>query len=69
MALERKNVPTATILTDAFASYGKGLAKMQGMEELPTIVIQHPVASRPEDELRNRMRRVYSEVLAALVLK
>ena len=69
MALEKRNVPTATFLTDAFASYGQGLAKMQGMAALPTVVIPHPVASRPNEELMAKVRRVYSEVLAALVLK
>lgn len=66
MALERRNVPTATFLTDAFASYGRGLAKMQGMPELPTIVIPHPIAGRPTDELREKVRAVYNQVLAAL---
>ena len=69
MALEKRNVPTVTFLTDAFASYGKGLAKMQGMPELPAVVIAHPVASRPNEELQAKVRRVYSEVLAALTLK
>jgi hypothetical protein len=69
MALEKRNVPTATFLTDAFASYGQGLAKMQGMAELPTVVIAHPIASRPDEELQAKVRRVYSEVLAALTLK
>ena len=69
MALERRNIPTATFLTDAFAKYGQGLAKMQGMAALPTIVIPHPIASRPAEELQNKVRQVYGEVLAALTLK
>ena len=66
MALERLNVPTATFVTDAFAKYSRGLAKMQGMEHLPTVVIQHPIASRPDEELRDKVQRVYAEVVAAL---
>jgi hypothetical protein len=69
MALERRSIPTATFVTDAFASYARGLARMQGLEHLPTIVIPHPVASRPVDELRERVRRVYPQVLAALTLR
>lgn len=69
MALEGRNIPTATFLTDAFAAYGRGLAKMQGMGALPTIVIAHPIASRPNDELREKVQRVYAEVTGALVLK
>ena len=69
MALERRNVATATFLTDAFASYGRGLAKMQGMAELPTIIIPHPIQGRPEDELREKVRAVYSQVVTALTRK
>ncbi|HYC44389.1 MAG TPA: hypothetical protein VED01_02795 [Burkholderiales bacterium] len=66
MSLEKRNVPTATFLTDAFASYGKGLAKMQGMPELPTVIIPHPIAGRPADELREKVRAVYDQVKAAI---
>lgn len=69
MALEARNIPTATFLTDAFASYGRGLARMQGMAELPTIVIPHPIAGRPTGELRDKVRSVYAQVLAALTRK
>lgn len=66
MALERRNVATATFLTDAFEKYGRGLAQMQGMPELPEIVIPHPIASRPNEELREKVRKVYPQVLAAI---
>ena len=66
MALERRNVATATFITDAFEKYARGLAQMQGMPALPEIVIPHPIASRPDDELREKVRRVYPQVLAAL---
>lgn len=69
MALERRSVPTATFVTDAFSKYAQGLAKMQGMEQLPTIVIPHPIAGRPVEELRDKVRLVYSEVVTALARK
>ena len=69
MSLEKRNVPTVTFLTDAFAKYGQGLAKMQGMPELPTIVIPHPIAGRSPDELRDKVRAVYEQVRDALTRK
>lgn len=66
MALERRSVPTATFITDAFEKYARGLAQMQGMAELPEIVIPHPIASRPDEELREKVQRVYEQVRAAL---
>ncbi len=67
MALERRGIPTATFITHAFATYAQGLCRMQGLEELPNVVIPHPIASRPTDELREKVRRVYQEVRSALI--
>jgi len=67
MALERRGIPTATFITHAFAGYAEGLARMQKMKGLPLIVIPHPVAARPVEELREKVRTVYSDVRAALI--
>ena len=66
MALERRGIPTATIVTHAFASYAQGLARMQKMTALPLVVIQHPVAARPVAELREKVRGAYADVRTAL---
>ena len=66
MALERKGIPTATFVTHTFASYAEGLCRMQRMQALPLVVIAHPVAARPVDELREKVRGVSTQVRAAL---
>lgn len=68
MDLERRGIPTATFITDAFATYARGLARMQNMVALPEVVIPHPIAGRPADELRDKVRKVYDEVRAALTI-
>jgi hypothetical protein len=67
MSLEHRGIPTATFITHAFATYAAGLCRMQGLEALPNIVIPHPIASRPQEELREKVRLVYKQVRAALV--
>ena len=67
MFLERRGIPTATVITHAFASYARGLCRMQGMEALPVIVIPHPIAARPTQELREKVGQVYAQMRAALV--
>lgn len=67
MALERRGIPTATFVTNAFAAYARGLCRMQGLTALPNVVIPHPIASRPTAELREKVRRVYQEVRTALI--
>ena len=66
MTLERRGVPTVTFVTEAFAAYARGLCRMQAMAALPVVVISHPVASRPPEELREQVRQVHPQVRKAL---
>jgi hypothetical protein len=66
MFLERRGIPTATFVTHAFDQYARGLARMQGMVTLPIVVIPHPIAARPTDELRDKVRQVHAQLRAAL---
>ena len=66
MSLERRGIPTATLITHVFDDYARGLCRMQGLDALPIVVIPHPVAARPEPELRERVRVVHGELRAAL---
>jgi hypothetical protein len=67
MMCERKGIPTATYVTTSFAAYSRGLCKMQGLEATPLIILQHPVASRPESELKEKVRNAYLNIREALV--
>ena len=66
MSLERRGIPTATLVTHVFNDYARGLCRMQGLDALPIVVIPHPVAARPEPELRERVRAVRAELRDAL---
>lgn len=66
MALERRGIPTATYVTHVFDDYARGLCRMQAMETLPIVVIPHPIAARPVDELREKVRHVHAALRAAL---
>ena len=67
MTMERRGVPTATFVTHAFDAYVRGLCRMQAMETLPIVVIPHPIAARPVEELREKVRKAHPELLAALI--
>ncbi len=66
MSLERRGISTATFVTHTFSSYAAGLCRMQRMQELPLVVIGHPVAARPVEELRAKVRAVHAKIRAAL---
>lgn len=67
MFLERRGVPTATVVTDVFEQYARGLARMQGLAQLPLIVLEHPVAARPHEVLRARIGAARTQLVEALV--
>ncbi len=66
MIFEERGIPTATFITHSFETYARGLCRMQGWEALPLIVIPHPIAARPQDELRDKVRKVSAGVITAL---
>ena len=68
MTLERKGIPTATLITQVFEDYARGLARMQGLKALPIVVIAHPVAARKAEELRARIQSVHAQIRSALLL-
>ena len=68
MTLERKGIPTVTLITHVFEDYARGLARMQGMQDLPIGIVAHPVAARKPDELRDRVRGIHAKIRASLLL-
>jgi hypothetical protein len=67
MFLERRGIPTATVVTHVFHEYAAGLARMQGLRELPLIVLEHPVAAQPAEILRGRIQAACTQLLTALL--
>lgn len=67
MTLERKGLATGTIVTEAFAQYGRQLTKLQEMESLPLIVLPHPVAAQPEDHVRGVTRDAFEAIVGSLL--
>jgi hypothetical protein len=67
MIFEQRGIPSATFVTHSFETYARGLCRMQGWQALPLIVIPHPIAARPQDELRAKVRKVRDQFIAALV--
>ena len=51
MTLERLGVATVTFVSDTFESFAKARARGLGMPELRLVVVPHPVADRPREEL------------------
>ena len=64
--MEKAGLPSATICTDRFIPTAKGMAKMWGAEDYPTIFTEHPIENLSRDQLRQRAEGLATEVVTIL---
>ncbi len=64
--MEKAGLPSATICTDRFIPTAKGMAKMWGAEDYPTIFTEHPIENLDRDQLRKRAEGLATEVVTIL---
>lgn len=59
-------MPTVTITSETFAELGRREAAAFAMPDLPYVLVPHPVAQRPAEELRRIADGIYAGVMQAL---
>jgi hypothetical protein len=64
ISLEALGVPTAVIVTTTFVREARVQREALGMTDLVPVVIEHPLSSLSEEELRNRAAQALGQVLA-----
>jgi hypothetical protein len=63
--LEKKGIPTVTIVTTAFAEPIKSLIKDQGVSEMALVVVEHPIAGHNLEGIRKKVDAAFPEILKA----
>jgi hypothetical protein len=53
-------------MTDRFAVSVREIAAIEGLPDYPFVVIDHPIAGNPEDELHGKADRALTSVIALL---
>ena len=64
--MEKAGLPSATICTDRFIPTAKGMAKMWGAADYPTIFTEHPIENLDRVQLRKRAEGLATEVVTIL---
>ena len=64
--MEKAGLPSATICTDRFIPTAKGMAKMWGAADYPTIFTEHPIENLDRNQLRERAEGLATEVVTIL---
>jgi hypothetical protein len=65
--IERRGKASAVIITEPFIPTAKGMAGTQGFSSYPFAVIDHPVGSLTDEELRERARTALPQVRSLLL--
>jgi hypothetical protein len=63
--LEKKGIPTVTVVTTAFEETIRSLIKDQGISEMALVVEPHPIAGHNLEEVRKKAEAAFPVVLKA----
>ena len=63
VSLESLGVPTAVIVTSSFVHEAEVQRAALGMEALVPVVIEHPLSSLTDEEIRGRAAQAVEQVL------
>ena len=65
--LEKEKIPSASIVTHVFVNTGRAMAKQWSVPDYKFLVMEHPIANLPEDELRAKARAIVPEIVDLLL--
>jgi hypothetical protein len=62
----RGGKPGAVVVTEVFANLAVTAARARGCQQLPTLVLPHPMESRPADEIAQIATARFAELIGLL---
>ena len=66
MTLQRAGTPAVVVTTTAFETLAHHEAHTLGMENLPLLVVDHPLGGEPAERIERRAAHAASQLLARL---
>ncbi len=69
LAAERLGIPEVAVMTDRFAVSVREIAAIEGLPDYPFVVIDHPIAGNPAQELHAKAEGALAEVLSLLIAR
>jgi hypothetical protein len=65
--LERRGLPTASLITDEFRATARKMLENQGAAWYPFVEIEHPINIRSEDELIRMSEQAIEDIVRLLI--
>ena len=56
-------------MTDRFQVSGREIATIEGLPDYPFVVIDHPIAGNPNDELRGKAEAALASIVSLLTTR
>ena len=65
LGLEKRGIPTVTILTTAFEDLFRSAMKDQGVSDMAMVEVEHPIAGRSVEDTRKMADSAFPDILKA----
>lgn len=62
--MQKRGIPTVTVVTEKFVSLAKASARALGYPDLPLVVVPHPFETLPRERLRELAEQKVEECIA-----
>jgi hypothetical protein len=66
LSVERRGILAVAIMTDRFIVTAREMAAVEGLPDYPFVVIDHPIAGNPDDELRGKAEHALASIIALM---
>jgi len=63
--VEKKGIPTVTIVTTAFEELAKSTMQEQGISEMALVVVEHPIAGLSLEGIQKKADAAFPNILTA----
>ena len=63
--MEKKGIPTVTIVTSAFLEMINKSIKEQGVSEMALVIVEHPIAGHNLEGIRKKVDAAFPDILKA----
>ena len=67
MELEKRNIPTVTIIGEPFSPMAAYECESLGLPTLPFVIVEYPMGGVPHEEAVERAHRGFGQVLVGLL--
>jgi hypothetical protein len=65
--LEKRGLPTTTICTTSFSALLKTTARAKGFNDMPLVVVTHPIALNDNNAIRQKADNALDDVVRTLI--